>query len=408
MTARPLAIVLAAFMICAPPAAGETPPAEASEPVLGQPAGWTLEEPTETLVGVPESAELRVAPRNTAEVLAHLPAARLALLDWQDRWVKVRFRELEGWVDLDAVPVVSAPIADPSAVLGQALKADPRRLARALAPLGTAPRRLELAAWTLHTDLAESSLLAHLEQLATQLEGVYQERYGLSPSAADERGEVVLYAEKASYDRFNEQAEAWVDRHAAGQAMPGLAVLHAGGRARQEVAATLVHELAHLLNWQTFHRQLPPWLEEGLADDLALISVDRTGRIVPSPLSEGNLRLGRNLGAMLDELSRAQEEKRLVALRELLTLDQAGFTASAQQHYAVAAFWIRFLLRGGDDELASRFRAFLVAVASGQEASFESLQHHLERDLTALEEELHAWLEMLRERFTSRRQLRRR
>lgn len=408
MKTAPASVLLVTILAtCAHPTAGETPPAEPSEPtILGQPAGWTLEEPAETLVGVQEGAELRAGPESTAEVLARLPAARLDLLDWRERWVKVRYRDLEGWVDLDATPVIDAPTAEPAEVLRQALEADPWQLLRALDHLGSGRSTAELAAWTLHTDLDKPAFLAELEELASQLEEVYQERYGLSPVAAEKRGAVILHAEKASYDRFNEQAEDWVDRHAAGQAMPGMVVLYAGERPRDEIAATMLHELTHLLNWQTFHRQLPVWLEEGLAEDLSLVSVDAAGRIVVSPLSKGNLRLGKNIVAMLEDLCAAREEQSLVALSDLLAMDQAAFAARAQQHYAVTAFWVRFLLRGGDDVLAERFRSFLLAVALGEEASFETLQQYLERDLATLEEAFHDWLDRQREQLTKRRKRR--
>ncbi len=74
--------------------------AGAQDEPLGQPAGWAVEEPV-TLVGVVSGSELFREPDPATMVLAILPEAQLPLIETRGTWVKVRYGDQVGWVDLE-------------------------------------------------------------------------------------------------------------------------------------------------------------------------------------------------------------------------------------------------------------------------------------------------------------------
>jgi hypothetical protein len=176
-----------------------------------------------------------------------------------------------------------------------------------------------------------------------------------------------------------------------GHAGSGVAALLAGPRDGGEVAALLVHELTHLLNRRTFEADLPPWLEEGIANDLAYCQLDRQNRLQPGTLGGKAFiaevpgpvdRFGRRSFsgtfhiegplASLSLLKRNVEEKSITPLPELLDLTWREFVdpAGRELRYVQSVFLVRYLL----DELGGEgFRSFLESYQAGGEGDGDHL-----------------------------------
>ena len=74
--------------------------AAAQDQPLGQPAGWAVEESVD-LVAVASGSELFFEPNPATRMLTILPDAQLPLIETRGTWVKVRYGDQVGWVDLE-------------------------------------------------------------------------------------------------------------------------------------------------------------------------------------------------------------------------------------------------------------------------------------------------------------------
>ncbi|MEE8522551.1 MAG: hypothetical protein V3T72_01365, partial [Thermoanaerobaculia bacterium] len=160
--------------------------------------------------------------------------------------------------------------------------------------------RVKLGPYGLDTEVGDRKLIAMLARVAEDHQRLYAERYGLR-ALMKVTGRVVLLADEREFLEFKRlQGHDRVEVEASGYFQPpSLVVLQRGGQTRQEVASILLHELTHLLSWRSLAagvtgRDLPPWLEEGLAGDLALSSLGRKG-LTAEPLGPANLAYGRSL-----------------------------------------------------------------------------------------------------------------
>jgi hypothetical protein len=174
--------------------------------------------------------------------------------------------------------------------------------------------------------------------------------------------------------------------------------LYDGGRRRGDVAATLVHELVHLLNRRSLGPALPPWLDEGLAVDLGLSEIDAAGGLVPGRLGGAVVEDASRIElagapAALHKLRGAYERGALPPLASLLELDWEGFVAGEriELHYAAAWFFFRYLLDPVSG-LEAGTRAFFASVAAGGPADAEVLRARLGRSWPELEAGLRAWV----------------
>jgi hypothetical protein len=171
-----------------------------------------------------------------------------------------------------------------------------------------------------------------------------------------------------------------------------MVALYAGdGPGDRAVSPVLRHELAHLLNRRSLGPALAPWLDEGLADDLAAFELD--DRLAPreSPLEamraveENRVEIWGTL-ASLDDLARTIATGGLPPLASLLALDWNAFVEEpgAELHYAASAWLIRYLLdeRSGLD---LQFRSFLRQVAQGGGAGASDLETAIGRPLSEIE-----------------------
>jgi len=276
------------------------------------------------------------------------------------------------------------------------------RVARVERLLGERAARSALGPYALVYDVGASAPLERWSALAALLDASYAARYGVSPVGRPAET-VAIFAREADYRALEEEDERLAGLDASGHASAGLAALWTEGRSRQEAESTLVHELAHFLQRRALGPALPPWLDEGLAEDLAQtpfeggdlvfgttrIDIERDG---PRTLIRGGL-------AALDEVDRAALEGRLPSLERLVGLDWREFVGpEAKLHYGEALWFVRYLLDGGDPARAAGFRGYLAAIARGEPADGGHLMAALDSDWGELDAGFRAWLREERQR----------
>lgn len=280
--------------------------------------------------------------------------------------------------------------------------------------LGPGARRLAWDRFIVVTDVPDHPLLALGERLAAALPALHRERYGLdaggtsgSPAAGalapPSLGTVVLFARDADYRAFlAATAGDGAARDLAGHAGGGVAALPLGDRTARQAGATLLHELAHLLNQRALGPGLPPWLDEGLAGDLELVEIGAAGELLAERWAEGATGYRGERGrsgplVALDRLLADAARGRLETLPQLAALDRATLAASPRRAelYALAALWVRFLL--DDPGRAAALRTVLATLAAGPGAPPADggpalLAAALAGDLAAFERPFRLWL----------------
>lgn len=321
------------------------------------------------------------------------------------RWRRVRLGAAEGWV----LPPERAPGEPP---LGSeplpprplpASPAEPGRLAAAQRLLGDHAAAGRLGPYALLTDIADRELLGYFDRVASEVEPAYRRRYGLEP-IGEPAETVVLFRHQAGYRVF--QAREVRLRHlpAGGHAGYGLVALFTGERRREDTAGTLVHELVHLLNRRALGPALPPWLDEGLADDMADGAIAADGALDPARhggaverhrVRPGEILIGyHGAVATLRRLAQAERAGELPSLARVTALDWQEFVVSPERelNYAVSGHWVRYLLDQPNSELGAGFRGFLAAVAAGGPAAGEALRARLGRDWETLQAGFAGWV----------------
>jgi hypothetical protein len=282
-----------------------------------------------------------------------------------------------------------------------ARKPEPGRLARARSLLGASSEKsakgAHLGPYPLLTDLVAPERIAFLDRTAGQVEAAYRERYGRTPIGAPAET-VLLFEREGAYRTYQDAEGALAGAEASGHSGYGLVAIWDGDRPTREIAETLVHEIVHLLNRRAIGPQLPPWLDEGIADDLAHSRIGEDGALDPATLGGTAFKAGARIQyfgakAALRQLIEAQGEGTAPSLPDLLAMPWETFVAEgADLHYAQASFFVRYLLSGEDGALAHGFRAFLNAVAEGGEPSAEALEKSLGRGWPELEAGFRVWV----------------
>lgn len=366
-------------------------PSRAEEPTLRARAGTVI----------------RKAPNAKAPRIAVLAEpADLPRIGQQGAWVEVRWKKTTGWVSLAGqagaegdLPLLGSAAEPTRPVAARA--PDPERLARGRQLLGLASERAaksaRLGPYALFTDLAVPERLAFLDRTAGQVESAYRERYGRTPIGTAAEA-VLLFEREGAYRAYQDAEGALAGAEASGHSGYGLVAIWDGGRPTREIAETLVHEIVHLLNRRAIGPQLPPWLDEGMADDLAHSRIGDDGALDPSTLGGSAFRAGGRIQyfgarAALRQLVEAQGEGTAPTLPALLAMPWETFVgAGADLHYAQASYFVRYLLEGQNGALAPAFRAFLTQVAEGGEPSAEALEKPLGRSWPELEAGFRAWV----------------
>ena len=281
--------------------------------------------------------------------------------------------------------------------------------AASLATAAAAPPQLPaglpvraLAPFSLATDVRDERLLATVGAVAAALPADFEARFGLRAAAG---GTLVLFARGADFRAWL-AAEGGGDPAVEGLARHGVAAFAVEDLRSDEVTALMVHELSHLLVRAAAGRQLPPWLDEGLVEELAISGRDARGHTVPGSLRvrstvrstsatalPGRARYERTItgpGAALITLLRGPRPP----LAELLAMPPSTFTAASgrPERYAVAAFFVRYLLDGDGERWRQPFRAFLATVAAGGPADAAALEAALGVSLAELQGRFDPWL----------------
>ena len=123
-----------------------------------------------------------------------------------------------------------------------------------------------------------------------------------------------------------------------------MAATFVGRRSRAAVAGSLVYAMTRLLNERALGPDLPPWLDEGLARDLAALRIEKKGATAPPASPAGAVQ----------------------GVASILDLDRARF--AAEVHGPASFALVRYLLDGEEKRHGDGFRAFLKEVADGRDA----------------------------------------
>lgn len=332
-------------------------------------------------------ARLHAAPDADSPVVATVET--LSLVGYhavEGRWHLVARTTMddrvEGWVEVVDVerarPVPRGPETIPATPMA-AVAIDPAHRARAAA-LMTAPVEGRCGPFALLSDVRSSRLDALCATLVPRIEAAYAERYGRVP--VGEAAETVLaFADRPDFVAFVQRAsERGVEANGLASTAMGYVALAWDDAEAERRSGTLVHELVHLLNRRALGPALPPWLDEGLADDLA-------EELAGSKLEAAAWRLG---------MDRAGES--LPPLEQLLDLDtRAFYRGRGYANYAQSLLVVRLLVE--HPELRDGFLSFLDAVASGEVGDLELLASHLGLDAAGVEAIWQRWLAARRQSF---------
>jgi len=353
---------------------------------------------------VAERTGLYSEASEASERLAFVAAgARVDLFDRRLDWYEVGAEGRRGWIHLPDRPAdqtVAPPLgSEPAAPLPVPSRPpDPEVLAAAVALLEDPGEAKTLGPYALHTDVRDRGLVIFLSALAAQVESAYRSRYELEPLPGRKEA-VVLFASKKDHVAFLAETPEIAERSAPGMLRSGVIALYAEGRAWSEVGATLIHELTHLFNKRALGPALPPWLEEGIADDLAQSRIEGL-RLYPGTLGGSTVRAGSRIEykggqAAVLELSRALDDGVLPDLETLLDFDWDEFqdSKSTSLRYGQSSFFVRSLLDSPEPGLAAAFRGFLRDVSKGRPATPEALRERLDRSWRELDSQFAAFVE---------------
>ncbi len=253
-----------------------------------------------------------------------------------------------------------------------AVSISPERLREAVIAIGSSSEG-RCGPYPLVSNVRLPRLAAVCEEVVAVLDDVYADRFDLRPIG--EPAETILaFASERDFKLFASVTSRWrVEANGRASAANGYVALAWDENEADRGAATLVHELVHLLNRRALGSALPAWLDEGLADDLA----DRTvgGKLAPA--------------AWRLSMDRAAEE--LLPLVEFLVLESDDFYAGrGYSNYAQALLLVRFL--ADHPQLGGSFRGYLRSLADGAPRGSGGLTDALGISADALEREWRAWV----------------
>ena len=358
-------------------------------------------------VWVEPGVPVQISPHPGSEILARVEfLGNYSVVERRGDWFHIHryyadHRVLDGWILLDNYQAPSIErLQQPDPVLPLAAVApDPEKVRRARSFMEEGGVEALCGPYLLYTDVGSSSVLEACSQLASQLEEVYRERFGLSPIGEPAEA-IFLFRLQSAYRAFIADDER-IPIEKGGHAAParGYLALHSENLPRETVASTLVHELTHLINRRALGPALPPWLSEGLADDLAESRLDESGRLVPGELGSYSLAfetVTQRFGGVVSagRLIEALDGRGLPGLHELAQMGSDEFHEAPRESllYALSSFWVRFLLSDAPGSDPAGFRAFLQAVSTGESITPDLLTQYLVGDGPELEAGFRTWI----------------
>lgn len=342
---------------------------------------------------------------NTDSPLLHTMATITTLRSTgrQGDFFRVRYQDIEGWVHLpgyDRGDPAEPPLGNKPEPPGPLPAHEPDQgiLAQARTLLGGQEKVGRLGPYELYADFEDPVLTGMLAALAENLQRAYEDRYGLR-AIGEAKGAVVLFELEGAYRVFHLQSDHLRGLFASGHNNLGVVALYRGDRPAEEVGATLVHELTHLMNRRALGPALPAWLDEGLCEDLALSRIGQSGELIPAEIGGGAVRgkKGYDFKGALSTFYRLRDallDHQLPSHLELASPGWRGFDNSADRRasYDLAGAWVRFLIDGEGGKRAPAFRAFLASVAAGEEPSGDRLFALFEDGREVVEAGFRVWL----------------
>lgn len=215
-------------------------------------------------------------------------------------------------------------------------------------------RTLESENFRLWTDLEDSRQLGMLlglaEQTRRRFRAVFEPYFDLQD--LNGRSEVYLFRRRADYLHFYDSFGR------AGSAMPSghysmdlrMVALSAQAASGNALAATVVHEMAHLLLDQSLYRGTRPprdWIGEGLACAFAFSAGSEDGKIAGIESKLDPLGVGVPALARVQAIQRDWRHGTALPLSILLDGESGGFTGqNASRYYDAAWLLCHFLLYG--------------------------------------------------------------
>lgn len=393
------------------------PPAQ--EEVLG--SSSAVQDDTEPLepIAIEPGTRLHERPHLHARAVTVIDVPiQVVPIERRGPWVRLAFAERVGWAYLgeQAPPPAAEPPAAPALPIQPveeaelpALEPGEERLGRALDLLEVSEPSFDTGLFKLYTDVRGRRTRELCEQIAEVLPTSYLERYGIRP-LREATFAIALFDRERTYRNFENDVADLVDLDAVGHAGSGVAALVVGPRTANQVGSLLIHELTHLLNRRVFLKTPPPWVEEGLANDLAYSRLDQQdrpilgslgGRSFVAELPPDRDRFGRLVPrgtvhiqgavASLNLLKRAVLEDRLLPLDEFLELSWREFVVpdGRELRYVQSGFLVRFLIASYGQ---SAFRDFLAAYQRGGGAGVEEVLALSGLDLPDLEQAFADWV----------------
>lgn len=332
---------------------------------------------------------LRAAPAADAiEIERTSELASVPLLDRRGEWLRVRLRGRDGWAD-PATPTTEIGKPGFASFHGR-YAARPRSdvLALVKSRLDLREPNGWLGPFPLYTDVEDGALLALLDGVAERLDEAYGARFGLGLPKRRARPQIALFAHEADFRAIAEATPGTsVTVHTRGFAPGGLAVFYVGDDPWHMVLSGIVHELTHTLNRHALGPSLPPWLEEGLAEDLGGVWIEDPDAPAPALTHPGEG--GRHPWwpqEIVSALAVVEPDDLWAPNADLVTLDREGFFGPGRlRHYKQSQLFVRCLLDGGDLRLADGFRRFLSGAAGGLPPEPRSLMNRIGGDWSEVE-----------------------
>lgn len=331
------------------------------------PESWTASSwrwflPEQPLHETPGS---RVAPDAHLSGLSYLP-----VLEEQGDWVEVIHGANRAWIDRSWRPPHKRKASRRGIVRSRTEPvrgSDRGALRRARKKHGVEKSTRTLGPYQLYTDVEDDSLLDFLDQVARLAEDAFFARFGRLPSGDPHRS-IIIFAEESTYRSFAASADLPFLGHG-GYAGQGVAITYAGARSREELASVMVHEIGHLLNRRAMTAALPPWLGEGMAEELAALWLEDRPETAASDGQPRTIRFNTRESRLI-VAGLALRKGELPRLGTVLGASREAFYAqgNASVSYALAGMFVRYLLDGENRRHADGFRAFLGRIAAGQRA----------------------------------------